>query len=495
MDKKKKKPQQDERTVKEMFTSRAFRAGSFSVLISLIAIAAVVILNIIVSKLPASATKYDMTPNSILTLEEQTLQILDNLQEDVTVYMICEEGSEDDYTKSLLEQYAAKSSHLKIDTRDPVLYPNFASQYAAGGDVSKNSLVVLSDKRGKYVDYDEIYLTTYDTEGNVEDISFDGEGAITSAIDYVVSDNLPVVYTLAGHGEKELTDSLKGMIQQDNMELKSLNLGTAGGVPEDADCLILADPATDISEEEAAMLKAYMEAGGNLLLVTSFVSGNLENVYSLTEYYGVETVPGVVIEGDGDHYYSYSGSDSGTAAFFLVPDLADVEITSALRAGGYRPIVPLAMGLQETELHRGTITVTPVLTTSNKAFAKQNFNDRTTSEKEEGDLEGPFSVAVLATEAYDDVETNLFWISSSAFLDAEPNVMSSGANENLLMGALGYMTGDVNSISIHNSSTLFYDRLIVTQSDARMWSILFIGIIPVMLLAAGGVILYRRRKH
>ena len=34
--------------------------------------------------------------------------------------------------------------------------------------------------------------------------SFDGEGAITSAIDYVISDELPKLYSLEGHGEAEL---------------------------------------------------------------------------------------------------------------------------------------------------------------------------------------------------------------------------------------------------------------------------------------------------
>lgn len=34
--------------------------------------------------------------------------------------------------------------------------------------------------------------------------SFDGEGLITSAIAYVVSDDLPQLYVLEGHGEAEL---------------------------------------------------------------------------------------------------------------------------------------------------------------------------------------------------------------------------------------------------------------------------------------------------
>ena len=55
---------------------------------------------------------------------------------------------------------------------------------------------------------------------------FDGEGQITSAIAYVTSENLPVLYTLEGHGEQELDPTIKEDIEKANMEIKSLNLLT-----------------------------------------------------------------------------------------------------------------------------------------------------------------------------------------------------------------------------------------------------------------------------
>ena len=43
--------------------------------------------------------------------------------------------------------------------------------------------------------------------------SYDGEGQITSAINYVISDDMPIVYVLTGHGEINLgstfTDALE----------------------------------------------------------------------------------------------------------------------------------------------------------------------------------------------------------------------------------------------------------------------------------------------
>ena len=57
---------------------------------------------------------------------------------------------------------------------------------------------------------------------------FDGEGQITSAIGYVTSENLPIMYTLSGHGEKDLDSSFKEDIQKANIDIKDLNLLTEG---------------------------------------------------------------------------------------------------------------------------------------------------------------------------------------------------------------------------------------------------------------------------
>ncbi len=49
---------------------------------------------------------------------------------------------------------------------------------------------------------------------------FDGEGQITSAIGYVTSEDLPIMYTLSGHGEKDLDSSFKEDIQKANIDIQ-----------------------------------------------------------------------------------------------------------------------------------------------------------------------------------------------------------------------------------------------------------------------------------
>ena len=70
-------------------------------------------------------------------------------------------------------------------------------------------------------------------------------------------------------------------------------------------------------------------------------------------------------------------------------------------------------------------TVTSLLTTSDSAFSKVDGYSLTTYEKEDGDIDGPFTVAVSIEETDGG---QIVWFSSSAFLDDMYNAYSSGAN-------------------------------------------------------------------
>ena len=66
----------------------------------------------------------------------------------------------------------------------------------------------------------------------------------------MTSEDLPVLYTLDGHGEKELDSTLQEDIQKANIDIKSLNLITEEKVPDDTACLLINAPTSDISESE-----------------------------------------------------------------------------------------------------------------------------------------------------------------------------------------------------------------------------------------------------
>ena len=311
--------------------------------------------------------------------------------------------------------------------------------------------------------------------------SFDGEGAITSAIDYVVTDELPQLYLLEGHGEQDLPATFSDQIEKENIEQNTLSLLTVDAVPEDANCVMIYEPSSDISEEEKAMLADYTENGGKLLVIAGPVQdGELTNLNSLLADYGVETCDGVVVEGDRAYYTAQP--------YVLLPQMNSSAITDPLIEEHYYPNMPISQGLLVTE--SAGDNVTELLTTSDAAFSKIAGYDLTTYEKEDGDIDGPFALAVSITCGTDG---QIIWFSSAAFLDDMYNALSSGSNSDLAMNALSSLIGETEAMAIRSKS-LNYNYLSISGSTASLLKILMIGVFPIGYLGVGVYIILKRRK-
>ena len=458
----------------------AFQGGSYSLMLTAVVLALLIVVNILVSVLPTPLTKYDISSAKLYSITSNTKAVVNALQQDVTIYWIVQADQEDQVIENLLGKYESLSDHIQVVKRNPDVYPTFAQQYT-DEDVANNSLVVECGDRSRYIGYDDIYLTETNMYSYSYNTSFDGEGAITSAIDYVVNGELPQIYLLEGHGESELPSTFSQQLERENMEVHSLSLLNVDAIPEDADCLMIYAPASDISSEEADMLRDYVKEGGKLMVMAGPVEdGTLENLYSLLADYGVTPVDGIVVEGDREHY-------AFQAPFALMPDMAETDLTSSLIEERYFPILPLAQGLDTSN---ATSQVTELLTTSESSFSKVSGYDMATYEKEDGDIDGPFTVALSVEETGGG---EIIWFSSSAFLDDMYNAYSSGANVNLATNGLSSLVGESEAMAIRSKS-LNYNYLTISESTSSLLKVAMVGVFPLAYLGIGIYVVLRRRR-
>ena len=458
----------------------AFQGGSYSLMLTAVVLALLIVVNILVSVLPTPLTKYDISSAKLYSITSNTKAVVNALQQDVTIYWIVQADEEDQVIENLLGKYESLSDHIQVVKRNPDVYPTFAQQYT-DEDVANNSLVVEYGDRSRYIGYDDIYLTETNMYSYSYNTSFDGEGAITSAIDYVVNGELPQIYLLEGHGESELPSTFSQQLERENMEVHSLSLLNVDAIPEDADCLMIYAPASDISSEEADMLRDYVKEGGKLMVMAGPVEdGTLENLYSLLSDYGVTPVDGIVVEGDREHY-------AFQAPFALMPDMAETDLTSSLIEERYFPILPLAQGLDTSN---ATSQVTELLTTSESSFSKVSGYDMATYEKEDGDIDGPFTVALSVEETGGG---EIIWFSSSAFLDDMYNAYSSGANVNLATNGLSSLVGESEAMAIRSKS-LNYNYLTISESTSSLLKVAMVGVFPLAYLGIGIYVVLRRRR-
>lgn len=466
---------------KTLSNQLALKGGSYSLIVTAVVLAILIVVNIFVSMLPTTLTKHDISSSKLYSITSNTKAVVNNLQQNVTIYWVVQADEEDTIIENLLGKYESLSSHIEVIKKNPDVFPTFTEQYT-GEDVPNNSLIVVSGDRYRYISYNDIYESEFDYYSYTYVTSgFDGEGAITSAIDYVVTEELPQLYVLQGHGEAELPATFADNIEKENMEVNTLSLLTVDEIPEEADAIVIYAPESDISEEEKNMLADYAANGGKLLVLSGPVEGTtLTNLNGLLSDYGVEVNEGIVIEGDRDYYaFGYP--------YVLMPEMASSDITDTLIAENYYPILPLAQGLTIGTTTKGTVTA--LMTTSYDAFSKVAGFELNTYEYEEGDIYGPFTLAVS-------IETNgagqIIWFSASDFLNDMYNAYSSGANVDLAMNALSSLIGEREAIAIRSKS-LNYNYLTINDSTASTLKTLMIGVFPIVYLGIGIYVIARKR--
>ena len=288
---------------------------------------------------------------------------------------------------------------------------------------------------------------------------------------------------MEGHGEGELPPTFKNQIEKDNIELERFSLLKEDSVPEDAAAVMIFGPSSDISDKEKEILVDYVNEGGKLLVAAGPTEdGVLENLYSLLADFGVEANEGIVVEADREHF-------AFNAPFMLLPDMKRDVITDSLIEENYYPIMPLSLGLTVKETPEN-VRVTPLLTTSPSAFSKIDGYNISTYEKEEGDIDGPFTLALSIDNKN---EGKLVWFASSSFLEDNYNAYSSGANVNLAMNALASLIGESDAMAIRSKS-LDYEYLTISDSTSFMLKVIMIGVFPLLYLAVGIYIIIRRRR-
>ncbi|MDC7278707.1 GldG family protein [Butyrivibrio fibrisolvens] len=470
---------------RDYLNTRAARIGGYSFVMSIVVLAIVIAVNIFVSSLPTKYTQFDISAVKLYSLTSSSKAVVSNIEDDVTIYWICQSGQENAVIEKLLDVYDSLSDKLTVVKKDPDTYPTFAKEYT-DEKVTNNSLIVVSGDKSRYISFESMYKTdasSYYTTGSASQ-SFDGESLITTAIDYVVSDVLPQAYVLTGHGEADMSNTMKTVLEKANVETKEFSLLNEDSVPEDAAIILVNSPAKDLSDKELSILESYMDNGGHIIVLSGTENENdLTNFKGLLTYVGVAMTDGIVIDTNRDNYaFEYP--------YFLLPTLGESDITNALVEDNSKVIMPIAAGLT-IENTAGAYDVKSLLSSSSDSYSKAAGYSLSTYEKEDGDINGPFSLAISAENSS---EGSLVWIASDYLLDDQYNSYSSGANSDFFMNALSWKMADNESLSIRSKS-LDYNYLTISASAATMIKIIMIGVIPLIYLLYGIDEVFRRRRY
>ena len=142
-------------------SGQALRGGSYSLAITAVVLAIVIVANVFVSILPTNLTKLDISASKLYSITSNTKAVVNNLTQDVTIYWVVQADQEDAVIENLLGKYESLSSHINVVKKNPDVFPTFAEQYT-DEQVPNNSLIVESGDRSRYVSYNDNYLVDAD---------------------------------------------------------------------------------------------------------------------------------------------------------------------------------------------------------------------------------------------------------------------------------------------------------------------------------------------
>ncbi len=414
---------------------------------------AVILLNLLVSRFPY---RFQLQTRAHHELSERTLGLLAGLEADVDIIaFLASESALYDEVRVLLREYAYAADglggvSLTLEVVDPRRDIARTRDLAHEYDVTAEDVIVFScGGRRKYVEIHD--LAKYEvelTEAGVARrmIGFTGEQAFSSAILSVTQERTPIIYFLGGHGERRIDDfsrqggysAIARTIRRDNMEVRSLQLAEAGGIPEDCAALIVAGPDKKLSEIEVSRIDDYLKNrhGRLMLLLDPSVDAGLA---TLMDEWGVGLGSGVaagltlsgrelVIAQYGDHPITRSFENVTT--MFYMP----------------RPVVPTAPvrdgRLSQKEEDRARVSV--LAATGDEGWIEHDLSQDPPRFDEGTDSRGPVSVALAVEKGPVGVDvkiqpTRLVVVGDSYFVSNAAMRSGVGGNASFFLSALNWL--------------------------------------------------------
>jgi ABC-2 type transport system permease protein len=483
--------------IKKYFQTRESKNGTYSIGITIIVVIIAILANLIIGQLPEKYRELDISSNKIYEISSVSKKLLKGLDQDVKMTVLADKEETDQRIKTFLSKYTGLSSKISVEWIDPVLHPSALTEYNA----SENSIVVSCEETGKTttISFDDILvadMSSYYYTGSTTVSEFDGDGQLSSAVNYVTSDKTWKIYRTTGHGESTFSTTVSDLLDKANTETAELNMVMTAQVPDDCDLLLMYAPTTDLSEQEAETISSYLQSGGKVMvLLGDKGKGELPNLESVLKTYGLELADGYI----ADLQRNYQGN-----YYYIFPELS---LDSDLSEGISSEMVLLinAHGLEETDPARDTITVSSFMETSSDAYAVT----------EEAQTEGSYILGAVATESIESsdesdtesdestdstdssestetTESRLTVISTDSMIDSQvTDSFPTLENTTLFVNAITANFDGASNVSIEAKS-LSVERNTVRYGG--VFSILLIFVVPAAILISGFVVWLRRRK-
>jgi len=465
--------------------------------------------------------RWDWTTEKLFTLSDRSQQVLEELDQNVQIYVFLARGEEDFADiETLLEEYKAVTPRLEIEWIDPdrdraryqVLADKFGIDSWLTGEatLSQVPVVVTNGDRKWKIERHELIVEDFDSfeDADGHKLDLQSERALTGAILEVTTGKPTKICLSQGHGEWELGafgdrsfDAVARELEWEKIEIEPFELRSQEDVPASCDALFVVSPQRLYSSEEVATVDRFLASGGNVLLAFDPVlqKEKLEPTgfeESLGRR-GIVVRNDLVIENDENRQLPGNPGD-----LFFSTDLGTHRLTNTIAKRGGGILLAVARSVDAAEGSDAEV----IMRTSPNAMAESDLERvLDTDPKESGIAPRVVPLAVAweyAPPLGDDLKAvksegpepgRLLVVGDSDWMSGELLDNPQLSNIDLLSSTAGWLTRREALINIAPRKT---NARAVIMSDADLENLLFrvVFLLPLAALIAGFGVWWSRRS-
>ncbi len=409
---------------------------------------------------------WDWSAGARNSLSEASRQLLERLESPLNVVSFSPENPQlRRQISDIIARYQRYSDRITLEFVNPDTHPDRVRQL--GIQVSGELLL------------------TY--QGRSENLRTLSEEALSNAIQRLIQQQDRWIGVLEGHGERRFdgraNHDLGGIgeeLRQKGYHIQPLNLADTPEIPENIAVLVIAGPRVDYRADEVARISDYLKDGGNLLWLLE--PEPLHGLDPLMRQLGLTLLPGTIVDANA------SALDLKDPAMALVPRYPEHPVT---RGFALVTLYPHAAALAYTGKDEPWQS-TPLLSTLTRSWNETGpLQGEITRDEKKGEQQGPLTIGIALDRTLGDGQQRVLVIGDGDFLSN--SYIGNGGNLDLGLNILRWLSGDDRLLNIPARTAP--DRTLELSTTAGIVIGLgFLFLLPLLLLAAGILIWWRRRK-
>jgi len=418
------------------------------------------------------SVQFDWTATGRNTLSEPSRRLLERLHGpiEITAY-----ATQTELLRGRIRDLVDRYRRRKPDVRLEFVNPDTVPEQVRRLNVTVNGELL--------VDY----------RGRTEHVREHTEQALTNALQRLARSGERWLVYLTGHGERDLLGEANHdlgrwgrQLQAAGFQVQPLNLAEAGAIPENTALVVIAGPQVAYLEGEVALLRRYLEGGGNLLWLAD--PGPLHGLAPLAETLGLAFADGVVVDP------TLQRLGVGDATFVPVSRYPEHPVT---REFELLTVYPEAAAL-EVEPRDGW-RATPIVETGPRAWLETGALEGEIAFDEGADRPGPLTLGYAHERSggpgdggsEDTPSQRAVVVADGDFLSN--TYLGNQGNLDLGMNMVNWLASDERLIAI--PARMAPDAHLNLSRTASAVMVAGVFGLPALLLAVGvGVWLRRRRR-